>query len=164
MAETENARDPGSAGTLDREAILGLLPHRPPILLVDRLADLVPGRQAIGYKELKEDDPIFTGHFPAEPIMPGVLIVEACAQVGALALTAAHPDPETVDLAVAGRPTGYLASINRFKFLEVVRPGDCLEMVVTVGRRLDHLVNLACEVRVGRRRVAKGDVAVALRR
>jgi len=145
---------------LDGDAIRRLLPHRDPMLLVDEVTLLKPGERAEGLKRLHRDDRIFEGHFPSEPIMPGVLIVEACAQLGAIAL-AAEEDAEDTRVE-SGKATGYLASINRFKFTGMAVPGDLLILESQVGKRFGSLIQLKCVAKLDRRTIASGDVSVAM--
>ena len=101
------------------------LPHRYPFLLVDRVTELEPGKRAVGYKMVTANEPHFTGHFPDYNLMPGVLIVEAMAQLGGIAVLAV-PD-------LAGkRPM--LAGLDEVRFRGQVRPGDKLEMAVDINR------------------------------
>lgn len=105
------------------EDIKQLIPHRYPFLLVDRITALEPGVSAKGFKCVSVNEPFFEGHFPGRPLMPGVLIVEALAQVGAVALMA---KPENQDkLAV-------FAGIDEVRFKRQVVPGDVLEFEVTI--------------------------------
>ena len=92
-----------------------IIPHRHPFLLIDSIEELEPGVRAVGYKSITYNEPQFAGHFPQEPVMPGVLMVEALAQVGAVAI-----------LSVEGNKgkTAYFASINNAKFKQKVVPGD----------------------------------------
>ncbi len=105
------------------EQILSLLPHRYPFLLVDRVTELVPGERAAGYKNITVNEPFFNGHFPGEPIMPGVLIVEALAQVGALAVLSVPEYKGKLAL---------FAGINQMRFKQVVKPGDRLDLFVSL--------------------------------
>ena len=104
---------------LNIEQIMEILPHRPPFLLIDRITDCQPGHSAAGIKCVTMNEPFFTGHFPGRPIMPGVLIIEALAQVGSVAM-----------LSVEGYKgkTGYFGGINNCKFKQMVRPGDKLRL------------------------------------
>ena len=102
---------------LSSEEILGLLPHRYPFALVDRVIEHVPGKKAIALKNVTINEPQFQGHFPDRPLMPGVLIVESMAQVGGI-IVAKMPD----------LPKGLFvfAGINNVKFRKPVVPGDQL--------------------------------------
>lgn len=100
-----------------------LLPHRAPFLLIDKIRDIQPGHSAIGLKAVSGNEPYFVGHFPGNPVMPGVLIVEAMAQTAG-ALAALSLGEEAEDKLV------FLASVNNTKFKTPVRPGDMLELHV----------------------------------
>jgi 3-hydroxyacyl-[acyl-carrier-protein] dehydratase/UDP-3-O-[3-hydroxymyristoyl] N-acetylglucosamine deacetylase/3-hydroxyacyl-[acyl-carrier-protein] dehydratase len=104
------------------EQIMKFLPHRFPFLLVDRVIDLVPRKSIVAIKNVTCNEQFFQGHFPEWKIMPGVLIIEAMAQAGAVLLFSSIPDPETKFLA--------LSKIDRAKFKRMVVPGDQLRMDV----------------------------------
>jgi 3-hydroxyacyl-[acyl-carrier-protein] dehydratase len=106
---------------MDILQIKELLPHRYPFLLVDRVTSVEPGVKATGYKNLTANEQFFEGHFPGKPIMPGVLMVEALAQLGCIAMLS---KPEFRDY------LGVLTGIDGFKFRQMVTPGDRLEMEV----------------------------------
>ncbi|MDP4840802.1 MAG: 3-hydroxyacyl-ACP dehydratase FabZ [Alphaproteobacteria bacterium] len=112
-----------SQNTLTVTEIMELIPHRYPMLLVDRIQDIVAGESCTGFKNVTFNEPFFQGHFPREPIMPGVLIVEAMAQTaGALVI-------HTTDLGGANSSV-YFMNIEEAKFRRPVVPGDVLEMKV----------------------------------
>ena len=96
-----------------------IIPHRHPFLLVDCIEELEPGVRAVGYKSVTYNEPYFAGHFPQEPVMPGVLIVEALAQTGAVAILSVEENK--------GK-TAYFGGINKAKFKRKVVPGDRLKM------------------------------------
>ncbi|EOD00727.1 3-hydroxyacyl-ACP dehydratase FabZ [Caldisalinibacter kiritimatiensis] len=98
-----------------------LIPHRYPFLLVDKIIELEPGKKAIGIKNVTINEPFFQGHFPGNPLMPGVLIVEAMAQVGAVAVMTLEENKDK--LAV-------FTGIDKVRFKKQVRPGDTLRMEV----------------------------------
>ena len=100
-----------------------ILPHRHPFLLVDCIEELEPGVRAVGYKCVTFNEPFFAGHFPGNPVMPGVLIIEALAQVGAVAILS---KPEN-----KGK-TAYFGAINNAKFKNKVVPGDVLTLEVEI--------------------------------
>jgi len=112
---------------LDVEQIKKLLPHRAPMLFVEKLADIVPGESATGYKAVSVNEPFFQGHFPDRAVMPGVLIVEAMAQTaGALVV---HSLGEKASSAV------YFLTIEQARFRKPVVPGDLLRMPVKKVRQ-----------------------------
>jgi len=113
---------------LDVEAVMRLLPHRPPFLLVDRVVALEPGKRIVAWKSVTMNEPFFVGHFPSKPVMPGVLVLEALAQAAAL-LAVKSMDP----VAGAAKLT-YLMGIDGARFRRPVVPGDRLELVVEITR------------------------------
>ncbi|NJK69570.1 MAG: 3-hydroxyacyl-ACP dehydratase FabZ [Microcoleus sp. CSU_2_2] len=119
---TENGLDSSIVkSTFTVEEIQELLPHRYPFALVDKIVDYVPGVRAVGIKNVTFNEPHFQGHFPGRPVMPGVLIVEAMAQVGGIVLTQL-PDIE--------KGLWMFAGIDKVKFRRPVVPGDRLLMTV----------------------------------
>ena len=106
---------------LDSVAIRKIIPHRYPFLLVDRIDELDPGQRAVGIKNVTANEQFFQGHFPEYPIMPGVLIVEAIAQVGAVTLLSM----DEYDGKIA-----FFAGIDNVRFKRQVKPGDTLKMEV----------------------------------
>lgn len=109
--------------TLQIAEILALIPHRYPMLLIDRVESLVPGERAIGIKNVTINEPFFQGHFPSHPVMPGVLIVEALAQTAAVIAMASMP------IEMRGTPV-YFMSIQEARFRRPVEPGDTLHLEV----------------------------------
>ncbi|MCI9122647.1 MAG: 3-hydroxyacyl-ACP dehydratase FabZ [Eubacterium sp.] len=108
---------------LNTSQIMEIIPHRQPFLLLDTIEQLTPGSHAVARKCVSYNEPFFAGHFPEEPVMPGVLIVEAMAQAGAVAMLS---QPE-----MKGR-TAYFAGIQSAKFRQKVVPGDVLELDVEI--------------------------------
>lgn len=120
MSET---LDSDSLATVQIAEILDLIPHRYPMLLIDRVEELVPGERAVGIKNVTINEPFFQGHFPSHPVMPGVLIVEALAQTAAvIAMTSMPPD-------MRGKPV-YFMSIQEARFRRPVEPSDTLRLEV----------------------------------
>ena len=107
------------AAPFGRDVIEQLIPHRPPFLLVDEILELEPGKRVVGRREVRPGDWWFAGHFPARPVMPGVLTVEAIAQAGAVAVLA--------DEANRGK-IPFFAGIDDCRFKRVVEPGDVLTL------------------------------------
>ncbi len=110
---------------LEAAGIRALIPHRYPFLLVDRVEELDPGVRAVGLKNVTQNEPFFQGHFPDYPVMPGVLIVEALAQVGAVGVMAKEEYRQKLAL---------FAGIDGVRFRRQVVPGDALRMEVEISR------------------------------
>lgn len=116
---------------LDINQIQKYIYHRFPFLLVDRVIDYIPGKYGVGIKNVTMNEPFFQGHFPDNPIMPGVLMIEAIAQMAAIILgtaigTAGNRDPKVM---------GYFASVKNFRFKQPVIPGDQLKLTVEFFNR-----------------------------
>jgi 3-hydroxyacyl-[acyl-carrier-protein] dehydratase len=106
---------------IDADGIQRILPHRYPFLLVDRVVELTPPHRAVGIKQVTVNEPFFQGHFPGYPVMPGVLIVEAMAQVGGVAVLSGEEYRDKLAL---------FAGIDNVRFKRQVRPGDTLRLEV----------------------------------
>ena len=113
--------EPDQMADIDADGIQRILPHRYPFLLVDRVVELIPPHRAVGIKQVTINEPFFQGHFPGYPVMPGVLIVEAMAQVGGVAVLSAEDYRDKLAL---------FAGIDNVRFRRQVRPGDTLRLEV----------------------------------
>jgi len=133
--------------TLDVEQVMALIPHRFPMLLVDRVEQLDRGVSAVGIKNVTINDPFFAGHFPGKPVMPGVLIIEALAQTAGVVAMDAELDKGATSLI-------YFMSIQHARFRQPVVPGDRLELHVVKERARRNVWRFNAEAKVG-------DVAVA---
>lgn len=111
---------------MDIKEIMEIIPHRQPFLLVDRIEELEPGKRAVGKKCVTYNEPFFNGHFPQEPVMPGVLILEALAQTGAVAVLSLEENK--------GK-TVYFAGIDKAKFKRKVVPGDVLTLELEIVKQ-----------------------------
>lgn len=110
---------------MDIEQIKDIIPHRYPFLLVDKILDVEEGKRVVGLKNVTMNEPFFQGHFPDYPVMPGVLIVEALAQVGAIAVLGMEENKGKL---------GFLAGIDKCRFKRQVKPGDQLKLDVEIIR------------------------------
>jgi 3-hydroxyacyl-[acyl-carrier-protein] dehydratase len=141
------------AAPLDRAGIEAIIPHRAPFLLVDEIAELEPGVHARGRYRVPEDAWYLRGHFPGRPIMPGVLQVEALAQVGAVC-GLAHPD-------YAGR-LALFAGIDDVRFRRIVVPGDVLELSCRITRLRGPIGRAEAEASVDGEPACRGVLTFAL--
>jgi 3-hydroxyacyl-[acyl-carrier-protein] dehydratase len=140
---------------LDGAAIRAILPHRPPILMLDHVESVEPDR-IVARKSLKAEDPCFMGHFPGHPVMPGVLIIEALAQAGAvLAARQSSFDP--------ARQVMYFMTIDGAKFRKPVVPGDVLRLEVVPLRRGSAIWKMRGEAKVGEVLVAEAEFLAGIR-
>jgi 3-hydroxyacyl-[acyl-carrier-protein] dehydratase len=138
---------------LERAAIEAIIPHRDPFLLVDRIVELEPGVRARGTWEIHERLPFLAGHFPGNPIVPGVLMVESAAQVGAVcALT--HPEHQ-------GK-FGVFAGIDDVRFSRIVRPGDTLVIDIVVDRLRGRIGRASATLTVDGEQAVRGVLTFAL--
>ncbi len=103
--------------------IMDIIPQRPPFLMIDRVEEVVPGKSCVAYKNVTINEPFFTGHFPGNPIMPGVLMVEALAQTGAVSILSL-PENKGKNAIFGG--------INNLRFKKQVVPGDVLRLEVNI--------------------------------
>ena len=130
--------------------IMEVLPHRYPFLLVDSLEEVEEGKKVFGYKNVTINEPFFQGHFPEHPIMPGVLIVEAMAQVGGAYTT-------VVDNIGEGKVT-YFVGIDKARFRKPVMPGDVLRMEVAILSKRRGIYQFEGKAYVGETLVAQAEL------
>ena len=135
---------------IDIKGIMEILPHRYPFLLVDRIVELEQGKIITGIKNVTMNEPFFQGHFPGEPVMPGVLILEAMAQVGSI--LACLSDPEMM-----GR-LAYFAGVDKARFRRVVRPGDQLVLKLEMIKQKGKVIKMAGKVYVEEQLAAEAEL------
>lgn len=141
--------------TMVLEAIMRFLPHRYPFLLVDRILSIIPGKRIVGLKNVTFNEPFFQGHFPGRPIMPGVLIIEAMAQVGgvlAYMTTQAHLNNQLY----------YFVGMDKVRFRKPVVPGDQLIMELDIIRGGKKIWKMSGRALVNDAVVAEGEFMAAL--
>lgn len=142
--------------TLNINEIMGYLPHRYPFLLVDKVVDYVPNTSLIALKNVSYNEPMFTGHFPQRPIMPGVLIIEALAQAtGILAFVSGNDKTDDEMF--------YLVGVDKTRFKQPVEPGDQLMLEVQVHRVKRGIGVFSGTARVGDNVVASAELMCARR-
>jgi 3-hydroxyacyl-[acyl-carrier-protein] dehydratase len=134
--------------------ILARLPHRHPFVMLDAVTELVPSRSGTALKNISISDSVFTGHFPGEPIYPGVLLIESAGHLCGLIMA---------DLGEAAAPAiRYLASVKRFRFTTLVRPGDQVIIRATAGTSFGGMTEFSVALGVNGTDVASGSLVIAL--
>jgi 3-hydroxyacyl-[acyl-carrier-protein] dehydratase len=140
-------------GPLGRAEIEAIIPHRDPFLLLDEVTEIIPGKRVVARKLVREDEWYLAGHFPGRPIMPGVLMVEAMAQAGAVAVLS--------EPANAGK-LALFAGINDVRFKRLVTPGDELELICELDRLRGPIGRGAATATVEGELAVKGTLLFAL--
>lgn len=138
---------------MDVKQIQQVIPHRPPFLLLDRILEVEAGKRAVGLKNVTINEPFFTGHFPDYPVMPGVLVVEALAQVGAVAILKVEQNQGKL---------AFFAGIDKVRFRGQVVPGDTLHLEVEITRLKGTIGKGAAVAKVGDKVVVEGELMFAL--
>ena len=140
------------AQTIDPRAILALLPHRNPFLLVDRVDELIPGERIAAVKNVTWNEPYFAGHFPGNPVMPGVLQIEALAQAAAILGIRTHPE-------YAERGGGVLlVGLDKVRFRRKVVPGDVLGLDVSLIKERGRIWRVRGQASVDGERAAEAEI------
>jgi len=137
------------------EEIMKVLPHRYPFLLVDRILEIEPGARIVGLKNVTINEPFFQGHFPGHPIMPGVLIIEAMAQVGGMLLMGAFDEPENKVV--------YFMSLDNVKFRKPVKPGDQIRFELDLTQTRGRICKMRGLAKVDGEVAAEADMAAMVR-
>ena len=142
---------------MDIREILEHLPHRYPMLLVDRVLECEPGKRILAIKNVTINEPFFTGHFPHYPVMPGVMVIEALAQAAAILSF------RTLGTKPDDRSVYYFVGIDEARFKRPVIPGDQLQLEVTLERETRGLWKFAAQARVGDALAAEAKILCTLR-
>ena len=138
-----------------REQIEQILPHREPFLLIDEVIELEPGKRVVARRAVRAEDPWFAGHFPGRPVMPGVLIVEAMAQTGAIAVLFEEANRGKI---------AFFAGIDDCRFKRVVEPGDVLTLACEITEMRGPLGRGKATAHVGDALAARGTLTFAVER
>ncbi len=138
-----------------RDEIESILPHREPFLLIDEVLEFEAGKRVVARRTVREDEWYFAGHFPGRPVMPGVLIVEAMAQTGAVAVLAQEENRGKI---------AYFAGIDDCRFKRIVEPGDELELVCEIDRIRGPIGRGKAEARVEGELAARATLTFAVER
>jgi 3-hydroxyacyl-[acyl-carrier-protein] dehydratase len=143
------------AAPFGRREIEQILPHREPFLLIDEVLELEPGRRVVARREVRAEDPWFAGHFPGRPVMPGVLIVEAMAQTGAVAVLVEEENRGKI---------AFFAGIDDCRFKRVVEPGDELTLTCEIDTVRGPIGRGKATAHVGDELAARGTLTFAVER
>jgi len=143
---------------MDKEVIKGYLPHRDPFLFVDGVLELDKGSRILAVKRFSEDEYFFKGHFPGNPIVPGVILVEAMAQVGGVLVYSSF----TEELKSRGQTGAYLAGLENVRFRKAVIPNDLVKMDVRIEKKRSRVIIFEGEARVDDAKVAEAQIMVSL--
>ena len=138
---------------MDIHAIFKTLPHRYPFLMVDRIIEIESGKRAVGIKNVSINEPYFTGHWPGEPVMPGVLIVEAMAQVAGMFLLAGND---------VGDQQAFLGGIDKLRFRRQVVPGDQLIIEAELIKQRGSIGRVRAVAKVDDEIACEGELTFAL--
>lgn len=151
---TNDATETGT-GVVDLSRIMRMIPHRYPFLMIDKVERILKGVSAVGIKNVTINEPFFPGHFPSEPVMPGVLIVEAMAQTACVVVvdSLGMIDQESIV---------YFMTINNCRFRGKVVPGDVLELHVKVIRSRSNVYRFGGEARVNGKLVAEAEYSAMI--
>ena len=149
MSETETA---DTSGEIDYAEVMRRIPHRYPFLLIDRAEAYKPSESIIGIKNVTINEPFFAGHFPGNPVMPGVLIIESLAQAGAVLMS------KTLDADIEGK-TIFFMMLDNCRFRHPVRPGDTLRLHVEVLKARSKLFKFQGRALVGDKVAAEAEWA-----
>jgi 3-hydroxyacyl-[acyl-carrier-protein] dehydratase len=131
-----------------RADIEALIPHRAPMLMVDEVIELEPGKRALARKHVRDDEFWCAGHFPGQPILPGIFMAEALAQTAAIVFASAHTDRAGGNV--------YLVGMDKMRFRQMVRPGDVLDLEVELVEERHRMWQFSGTARVGGKRAATG--------
>ena len=137
---------------INRSEIEKIIPHRPPFLFIDSVEELEPGLRCVAWMSVKANDPIFAGHFPTRPILPGVLIIEAVGQTAAVMMASAASTGAIGD--------ALLAAVNRFKFLKPVTPGQNVRIETAKLTQVGPMIYISGTASVDGTIVANGELSV----
>jgi len=147
-------KQPSNREILNIEQILGMLPHRYPFLLIDRVLELDEGKSLVALKNVTYNEPFFQGHFPALKVMPGVLVIEALAQAGGILVYKSIPEPD--------KKIMLLSKIDKAKFRKPVVPGDQLKLEVEMIRLKSRFCHVRGRALVDGEVVVEGEVMASL--
>ena len=148
-------KDPYPAVPFGRDVIESILPHRDPFLLLDEVTELEPGSRVVARREVRAEDPWFVGHFPQRPVMPGVLIVEAMAQAGAVAVLVEEENRGRI---------AFFAGIDDCRFKRIVSPGDVLTLTCDIDTVRGPIGRGKATAYVGDELAARGTLTFAVER
>lgn len=143
---------------LDIEEVKKLIPHRPPFLYVDGVKEIIKGERIIAFKKFTEEEYFFSGHFPGNPIVPGVILMESLAQAGGVLINYSFKD----ELEQKGFSNAFLMGLDNCKFRQVVKPGDEVELHVALERKRSRILYFSGNVMIADTKIAEGKISASL--
>ena len=143
---------------IDREEIKSYIPHREPFLFVDKVVEIEKGSSIVAERTFGPEEEFFKGHFPGNPIVPGVIIVESLAQAGGVLVYYSF----TEELESEGLTGAYLAGLEHVRFRHVVKPGDLIKLHVSIQRKRSRIIRFKAEAFVGDAKATEAEIIVSL--
>lgn len=146
--------------TIGSNEIMNMLPHRYPFLMLDRVVEIIPGKYAKGIKNVTIAEPVFQGHFPKEPIFPGALVIEALAQLCAIAYGYNEQNETSVQDLALSELVGYLAEVKQIRFKKKIIPGDQIVLEAQLSESYGNIMRYKVTATVDEGEVASGILTV----
>lgn len=135
--------------------VTSYLPHRPPIVVIDKVIDIIPGQSGIGFKRFNENDSFFQGHFPGFAVLPGIYVIEAFAQTAMIVMAVNSSDPTEPRV-------GFLAKVERMSFYRKIEPGQAVTFTTYFNKKIGDFILFDCIAEHGRERCAQGEIILTL--
>jgi len=143
---------------LTKDDVKKLLPHREPFLFIDGVREYTEGKSIVAFREFSPDEFFFKGHFPGNPIVPGVILMESLAQAGGILVNLSF-QKEFKD---KGYENAYLMGLDNCKFRKIVQPGDRIDLHVNLDKKRSRIIYFSGQVMIGDTKVAEGNISASL--
>lgn len=143
---------------LTKNDVKKYLPHREPFLFIDGVSDYTRGESIIAFREFSPDEYFFKGHFPGNPIVPGVILMESLAQAGGILVNLSFQEEFTEK----GYENAYLMGLDNCKFRKIVKPGDKVDLYVSLEKKRSRIIYFSGQVMIGETKIAEGRISASL--